>query len=174
VRVWPALQNKSKVVMPLLINLRNLDTENLELKGELSAGDLELEGVDELIKAETPLRYDLEAQKLEKSILVQGDLGLTLRCECVRCLKPFDYQIELTDWACLLSLEGEDQVPVSNDCIDLTPAIREDILLGFPQYPACEPECGGLREVSPSKSKKTSDATGFPSSALSELDKLKL
>src|ERR1700761_3433510 len=115
--------------MPLLINLRHLEDDSLELKGELPVSDLELEGVDELIKAEKPLYYDLEVQKLEKSVLAQGDLSLTLRCECARCLKPFDYQLELEDWACLMSLEGEEAVSVTNDCIDLTPAIREDILL---------------------------------------------
>ncbi len=35
--------------MALLINLRQLERQNLKLKGGLSAVDLELESVDELI-----------------------------------------------------------------------------------------------------------------------------
>jgi uncharacterized protein len=160
--------------MPLLINLRHVEDDGLELKGKLPASELELDGIDELIKAEKPLHYDLEVQKLEKSVLAQGDLSLTLRCECVRCLKPFDYQLLLEDWACLLSLEGDDQVPVTNDCIDLTPAIREDILLGFPQHPLCKPDCGGLAKKVIGKKKKTGDAgqEEIPS-AWNELNKLK-
>jgi uncharacterized metal-binding protein YceD (DUF177 family) len=43
-----------------------------------------------------------------------------------------------------LPLEGEDKVPVDNDCVDLTPFVREDILLEFPQHPLCKPDCGGI------------------------------
>jgi uncharacterized protein len=164
--------------MALLINIRLLGEENLELKGELPVSELDLDNVDELIKLEKPLKYDLEAQKLENSILVQGNLKLTLRCECVRCLKPFDYKLELEDWACLLALEGDEKVSVTNDCIDLTPSIREDILLGFPQHPLCKPECSGLpKKVSGKKKtdKKTGGAgqTEEKTSAWSELNKLK-
>jgi uncharacterized metal-binding protein YceD (DUF177 family) len=164
--------------MALLINLRHLEKDNLELKGELPVSELDLEGVDELIKLEKPLKYDLEAQQLEKSVLVQGNLELTLQCECARCLKPFNYKLKLEDWACLLALEGEEQVSVTNDCIDLTPAIREDILLGFPQHPLCKADCGGLPKKVTGK-KKTEKKTGGAgqteesSSAWSELNKLK-
>jgi len=164
--------------MALLINLRQLEPDNLELKGELPVSELDLEGVDELIKLEKPLKYKLEAQKLENSVLVQGDLKLTLRCECARCLKPFDYKLELVDWACLLALEGEEQVKVTNDCIDLTPSIREDILLGFPQHPLCKLDRGGLPKKVIGKvigTKKTGGPgqTEKKSDAWSELNKLK-
>jgi len=39
-----------------------------------------------------------------------------------------------------LPLEGEEKTPVDNDCVDLTPFAREDMLLEFPQHPVCEPE----------------------------------
>ena len=162
--------------MPLLISLRLLERENLELTGELPVSELDLEGVDELITLKEPLKYDLEAQTLEKSILVQGSLELDLHCECSRCLKPFIYRLELEDWAALLPLEGEEKVVVTNDSIDLTPAIREDILLGFPQHPLCKAECAGLPKKSIGKVKKTGGdgKTKQASSAWAELNKLKL
>ena len=52
-----------------------------------------------------------------------------------------------------LPLEGEEAVSVVNDCVDLTPYVREDILLEFPQHPLCEPECRGLRNASIGKAK---------------------
>jgi uncharacterized metal-binding protein YceD (DUF177 family) len=161
--------------MALLINLRQLDKEDMELEGELPAIQLDLEGVDELIKAKEPLCYELEAQKVEESILVQGNLAITLDCECARCLKPFKYRLELNDWACHLPLEGEEKAVISNDCVDLTPYIREDILLGFPQHPLCEPECGGLPKKAVAKVKKTGGTgqTKEKSSAWAELNKLK-
>jgi uncharacterized protein len=161
--------------MLLRVNLRHLERDNVELEGELPAGELDLDGVDELIKLVDPLKYRLEVQKLEKSILLQGSLELVLKCECVRCLKPFDHHLDLPDWTCLLPLEGEDMVTVTNDSVDLTPYVREDILLGFPRHPLCSADCGGLPKKAVGKVKK-SGGTGKTkeiSSAWAELNKLK-
>ena len=160
--------------MPLLVNLQQLARDPLTFKGELAAAELDLDVHDDLVQAKSPLRYELVVEKLEDAVLAQGRLRLKLDCQCVRCLKPVAIELDLPGWACHLPLEGEDAVGIENDSVDLTPHIREDILLGFPQYPVCQPECGGLKGVSPGKSEKTSDATGLPSAALSELDKLKL
>jgi uncharacterized protein len=162
--------------MSALIHLHQLDTGVVHHKGELTPAELDLEGVDELIRVQGVVYYELTAEKLEKSILVQGSLGLKLRCECARCLKSFLYPLELKDWACHLALEGEDQVPVTNDCVDLTPFLREDILLEFPQHPLCQPECGGLPGKSTGKIEKNG-GSGQTSKVLSdwaELNKLKL
>jgi len=162
------------MTMPLLVNIQQLAREALTLKGELAVEELDLGVNDEMVRASAPLRYDLVVEKLEDAVLAQGRLRLKLDCQCVRCLKPVKIELDLQGWACHLPLEGEDAVKIVADSVDLTPHIREDILLGFPQHPVCKPECGGLKGVSPGKSKKKSDATGLPSSALSELDKLKL
>jgi len=90
----------------LLINLRHLEKKNVLLKGELAAAELDLAGLDELIRVEEPLEYDLEAQLLDGSVLAQGSLALDLQCECARCLKPFTHRLELAGWACHLPLEG--------------------------------------------------------------------
>jgi uncharacterized protein len=161
--------------MPITVNIQHLLQHSLPLKGELPVAELDLGVNDEMVQAKAPLRYDLEAEKLENAILVRGRLRLTLDCQCVRCLKPVKFELDLPDWACHLPLDGEDAVSIVNDSVDLTLPIREDILLGFPQYPVCKPECGGLKGLKRVKSEKTSTAdAGLPSSALAELDKLKL
>ena len=161
--------------MPLSINLRHLEAHNVRLQGELAVAKLDLGAGDELIRAEAPLQYDLEAQQMENSLLIQGRLRLALQCECARCLKPFEYRIELKEWARHLPLEGEDRAPVVNDCVDLTPFLREDILLEFPQHPLCKPDCGGLPKTHRGKAKKVADLKPGPqeSTAWAELDKLK-
>ena len=113
--------------MPLTFNLRHLDRKNLELAGKLSAEELDLDEVDELIKITEPIRYELVAERLSQSVLIRGQLLTTLACQCVRCLRPFTQRVELNDWTCDLPLEGEDKVVVTNDLIDLTPIVREDI-----------------------------------------------
>ena len=162
--------------MPLLVNLRHLEHGPVTLQGELTAEELELLDLDELIRVAGPVHHDLVASKVEESILVQGRLALTLQCECARCLKPFSHRLELADWACLLPLEGEEAVELANDCADLTSFVREDILLELPQRPLCQPGCRGLPIKGPGKTKSTGK-TGPAGGVLPEwaaLNKLKL
>ncbi len=161
--------------MPLLVNLRHLEAHNLRLEGELSVSDLDVDPRDEVIQVVHPLKYHLEVQKLEGSLLVQGRLRLVLECQCVRCLKSFARALDLENWTCHLPLEGEEAARISNDCVDLTPYVREDILLEFPQHPLCDPECRGLPKTYIGKAEKSGN-TGQPgagSSAWNELNKLK-
>ena len=64
--------------MPLLVNLRHLDNRNLTLEGELTPEELEIDDRDEMIRATQPLRYELEIQLLDQSLLVRGRLEMTL------------------------------------------------------------------------------------------------
>ncbi len=162
--------------MPLIVNLRHLEAHEVRLKGELPLEELDIDPMDEVIRLEQPLRYDLEAQKLEGGLLMQGRLRLVLLCQCVRCLKAFEQTLDLKKWACHLPLEGEEAAHVVNDSVDLTPFVREDILLAFPQHPLCEPECGGLPKRHFGGARKTtgSGRGETSASAWAELNKLKL
>jgi uncharacterized protein len=157
--------------MSLPVNLRHLENQELHLKGELPVADLGFGLTDELIRLENPLRYDLTVEQLHDSLLVQGSLKLTLDCECVRCLKPFTYKLALKNWALHLPLAGDDKVSVNNDCVDLTPFVREDMLLEFPQHPLCKPECAGLKRKP--KVHEVGDEKIKPD-AWAQLDKLKI
>ena len=162
--------------MSLKVNLRHLERREQRLEGELPVKELDIDVHDEVIHLHQPLHYELNVEKLADGILVQGKLRLVLDCECVRCLKPCLHVIDLPDWTCHLSLTGEESVPVSNDCVDLTPYVREDILLEFPQHPLCDADCGGLPKPLGSKRKRTNgaaDSNNKGSVAWSELNKLK-
>lgn len=159
--------------MPLLFNLRHLDEKDLHLTGELSPEELDFPTGDDLVKAPAPLAYDLDIQKHEHSVLVQGQLSILLDCACARCLKPFTHRVELPEWSVLLALTGDDAVPVNNDIVDLTPFIREDMLLSFPQHPLCDKECGGMPQMD-EKKKNRSGETPSGSPAWTVLDQLKL
>lgn len=161
--------------MPLLVNLRHLEARNLRLQGELPARQLDFDARDEMIRAEDPLRYDFEVQKVEHGLLAQGRLWLTLHCQCVRCLKPFEYPIALEHWTRHLPLDGEERAPAVGDCVDLTPFVREDILLEFPQHPLCKTDCRGLPGATGGKAQKSGDPgqKKAKASAWAALDKLK-
>jgi uncharacterized metal-binding protein YceD (DUF177 family) len=134
--------------MALLVNLRHLDAHDVRLEGTLPLEELDIDPHDEVIRLDQPLQHDLQVQKLADSLLVQGSLRLVLKCQCVRCLKPFQFVLNQERWALHLPLQGEEAVAVNNDCVDLTPYVREDILLEFPQHPLCDPECRGLPKPS--------------------------
>jgi uncharacterized protein len=155
----------------LLVNLRHLEAHEIRLAGELAAAELDFALCDEMIRAEQPLRYDLAVEKLDDALLVTGSLELILDCQCVRCLKSFKHKLVLEDWACHLPLIGDEKVSVNNDCVDLTPFVREDTLLEFPQHPLCKPDCGGLKK---SQARKIGGKDKSESAAWAELDKLKL
>ena len=149
------------------VNLRHLEEHELHLKGDLPVADLDLGLQDEMMSVGKPMHYDLQVEKVAHGLLVQGKLVLRLDCRCVRCLKSFEKRVELPHWTLHLPLEGEEKAPVDNDCVDLTPYEREDILLEFPQHPVCKPDCVGLKKDRPGKP-STSPAVW------NELDKLKI
>jgi uncharacterized metal-binding protein YceD (DUF177 family) len=163
--------------MPLVVNLRHLVSKDLALKGELPLAELEFDDRDDMIRATGPLRYDIEVQKLDQSLLLRGRVSLMLDCLCVRCLKPFKHELRLDGWLCDVPLADEEAAPVINDSVDLTPYLREDILLTLPQHPLCEPQCKGLSKGTAAGIKPKSKGAGRikdVSSAWAELDKLKL
>jgi len=161
--------------MPLTVNLRHLERGPLRLRGEMPASELDLGGLDEMVRPARPLRFDLELTRQAQGLLVQGRLEMRFECACVRCLKSFELRLELADWSSLLPWEGEDKVLVGNDSVDLTPYVREDIVLALPQHPLCGPECSGLSARPPAGGKPSYGASQTPdgSSAWAELNKLK-
>ena len=163
--------------MPLIVNLRHLENRNLALRGELPLADLEFDARDEMIRLTQPLHYDLEVELLDDAVLVQGLLRLKLDCQCVRCLKDFEFELELDPWTLHLPfepLEGEEAVSFKNDTVDLTPWVREDILLEFPQHPLCKPDCAGLRKAGVGNARKTAGQNESVPVVWAELNKLKL
>lgn len=152
--------------MALKFNIRHLEENDLHLEGELSPEELDLDNKDPLVQARKPLQYDINIQKNGSDILAQGRLELPVQCECARCLKPFETKVLLEDWAALIPLHGEEKAQIENDLVDLTPYVREDILLNFPQHPLCSEECSGLPE-------RSENGQTQSTSAWSELNKLK-
>ena len=161
------------------INLRRLEKKDLVLEGSATKEELDLGDVqDELVVINQPIQFHLTVTRLQDSILVEGRVEILLDCCCARCLEPFSQRVELDPWTALLALEGEESAVIRDDTVDLTPYLREDIVLVLPQHPLCKPECRGL----PVATIKTTDSAGLAcpdenssrSSAWSALDQLKL
>lgn len=162
--------------MPAIFNVRLVEKKNVALRGEIPIEEMDWGAGDECVHAGSPVRYEIEVEQLADAWLARGHLSLSLKCECVRCLKEIEEIVDISDWACHLPMAGEDVPEVENDLIDLTPYIREDILLAIPQHPLCEAGCPGLGPSKAAAGSKGSNAVrdDTDTSAWAALNKLKL
>jgi uncharacterized metal-binding protein YceD (DUF177 family) len=99
----------------------------LEIKEEISAEILGLNAGS--ARAEKPIRVELTVQKDEEKFLVTGWATTSLSMVCGRCAGPLPWPVRAT-------VEHLFEEPHPN-CIDLTPLIREDILLELPLNAVC-------------------------------------
>jgi len=164
--------------MTLSLNVRHIELHPIRLEGVLEAADLGFDRLDDLIHPAGPLRYDFEAERQERGILLQGTIAMDFWCDCARCLGRYELRVRLEPWVCLLPWQGEEAVVLHGDCVDLTPYLRDDMVLALPQRPLCRPECGGLQGREPTSASapaSNSNAPGAwtgPASAWRELDRL--
>lgn len=114
------------------------ETVTLDLT-DLSSEDLTL----------TYLKGILHFTRVTHGILCEGSLETEAQVECTRCLTPFlkPIVIELED---TISLPGADLTPerpvrVTEDYwVDLTPLVREYVLLEVSYNAVCSPDCKGI------------------------------
>jgi uncharacterized protein len=122
------------------IHLQQIPEGGVHLEGQETADILELN--DPTIRPLQKVTYLLSVQVEKNNVLVTGQLSLELELECVRCLRLFHYPLNVPDFVYETVVEGR-------ETIDLTPAIREDILLVLPSHPRCDwdghSRCPGLR-----------------------------
>ncbi|MDZ4789404.1 MAG: DUF177 domain-containing protein [Blastochloris sp.] len=111
----------------LITDLR--DEQGIDLKGTLDPAGYELScGQGDQW---TAIDYLLRADRMGNECLVTGSLTAKLQVACSRCLEPLPYQIQIPDFQHTLEITNEES-------IDLTPLIREDILLNFPIAASCQ------------------------------------
>ncbi len=153
------------------IYVRQIPPDGLHLEGEETDDILQLED-PAAVRALSPLRYALEIGLSEGGLWASGRLEMELELQCVRCLEMFPYPVRVEDFALQIDLAGEEM-------IDLTPLLREDILLALPFYPRCdwsgERICPAALPAQENAGRpEQSDANGHvPSSAWQTLDQLK-
>ena len=113
----------------MIVHLRQIPDESLHLEGEEDCPITEIENED--VVCAGPLRYSLDVGVSEGALWGNGSLAQPVKVRCVACLEQFDHTIEVPDFALHTDLGGP-------ETIDLTPFIREDILLNLPAYPRCD------------------------------------
>ncbi len=121
----------------MIIDLSRLKEGGEHFQGEELPTILELEP-DAMVQPLTPIRYDLLVELTPGELVVRGSLSLRVGTECNRCAKKLEREVRVPHFVCVREFRE------LTEAIDLTPDMREDIILAFPNYPVCSPECRGL------------------------------
>ncbi|HEY8901517.1 MAG TPA: hypothetical protein VIM61_13980 [Chthoniobacterales bacterium] len=112
------------------IHLRQIPQDTtVHLTDELDPAFLELD--PEEATAITPVHCALDVGVSGGGLFATGRITVGIRLTCVKCLNEFDTTFVVPDFAAQVELDGRESV-------DLTPEIREDILLVLPTHPRCD------------------------------------
>ena len=148
------------------IHLKQIPATGLHLEGEEDCPIADLVAQD--VHCAGALRYVLDVGISSDALWANGKLEQPVKLECVSCLQPFVHTIAVDPFAVHTELAGP-------EVIDLTPLIREDLLLNLPAYPHCDRHggqvCGAAR---PATEGEEAEAERKREADWSALDRLNL
>jgi len=133
----------------LRVDLRELAQEGAALtRGELKQDDPALDGIDITLKE--PVAVGGRLQSLgDGRFYWQGTVRTVAQGECRRCLTAVATPVNLEIGALFTqdpeALDDPDSYAVAPDAteIDVTPAVREELILAAPRYVLCRDDCEG-------------------------------
>jgi len=117
------------------INIDQIPPQGLTLEETIPPKDLELE--TELVQSCGPVQVKADVFKITNAVTVDLNLNAPVTFICSRCLNEFEVILNK-------NLKLGYQVDKTQHEIDLTPGIRQDIILEYPIKPLCRPDCKGL------------------------------
>ena len=133
----------------LRVDLRELARGPVETRGELGQADPVLEGLDVALGEPVVVTGRLQATG-EGRFYWHGSVRTVVTGECRRCLTPVTAPVT-ADASALFTqesdaLEDPDAYPLAPEAteIDLTRAIRDEVLLAVPRFLQCREDCRGL------------------------------
>jgi uncharacterized protein len=101
------------------------------------------------VPAGAPVTVDAEVESVVEGLLVSGKVAATAALRCVRCLREVEHELEV-DVRELFALEapGDDEdegyTMPPGDRLPLDTMARDALVLAFPPFPLCRPDCAGL------------------------------
>lgn len=134
----------------LLVDLNRLRREGrTRVEVEIPTDAAIWRGVD--LTPRGPLVVRLEAQQAGPDVVVRGAIRGTFEQSCRRCLAPVGVEID-EELGRLYRVgdergdeESEDVLPLpERGDLDLSEAVREQVLVAVPRYVYCRAECQGL------------------------------
>lgn len=113
--------------------------------------------LDEDLKVVGPFSGHVRMRRINQGLLVDGWVDLTLEFACTRCLKEFQQSmhvafeerfyptVDVLTGVPVHAEDVEDAFPIDDHhLVDLTEAIRQQVLLDVPMVTLCKEDCAGL------------------------------
>ena len=133
----------------LRADLRELARGPVETRADLPTTDGLFAGLDFALAE--PVRVTGRLQPAgEGRFYWHAKLAARVTETCRRCLEPVQVTVEAEVKALFTqdpdALDDPDSYPLPSDAtaIDVTPAVREELILAVPQYVVCRDDCRGL------------------------------
>lgn len=120
----------------MIIDVPKLRPDGEWFEGEESASILDVH--DPAFRAAGPVRYRLFVQAVSGQLVVKGSVSVPVEMQCVRCTEFYSTTIAESSFLRTYEISG------ATETVDVTPDIREDILLQLPHHPVCSVDCKGL------------------------------
>jgi len=119
-----------------------IDVQRVGAEGERFAGEepialLDGEGEPGL-RPGGAIRYRLGAQVVSGRLMVSGALSMDNSFLCSRCVEWFLREIREP------AFSSVHEIVSGQEIVDLTPEMREAMLLSLPAHPLCREDCRGL------------------------------
>jgi uncharacterized protein len=111
------------------VHLKQVPPEGKRLEGEEDPAFLDLPAIGS--KAAGPVRSELDVGLSGGGVFATGRVAVPLEMTCVACLQPFVYEAAADPFAAQVEIEGR-------ELVDLTPSVREELLLALPNHPRCD------------------------------------
>jgi len=121
----------------MIIDVNRVPPEGSDYTGEEPASILDVGSVAE-VQFRGGLCYKLRAIVVSLELMVKGELAIDASFRCSRCGEIFSHRV------CEPAFECVRDILNVNESVDLTPDIRESMVLALPSYPVCSPDCRGL------------------------------
>jgi uncharacterized protein len=144
------------------VHVKQIPPEGLHLEGEEDCPIEELEVED--VRCAGLLSYKIDIGVSDGALWASGSLSQPVELRCVSCLEKFVHRVQVPAFALHTELRGPETV-------DLTPFIREDLLLNLPTHPHCDRDAD---RICTPKQIETGEQDAKRKSDWSALDKLKL
>jgi uncharacterized protein len=87
----------------------------------------------------TPVSYELTVKSAAGSIIVTGQVSGSVSATCGRCLAPLEMEISNSSIE-LYYAKNE----ITDEELDITDDIRDELLIELPMNPLCDEDCKGL------------------------------
>lgn len=120
--------------------------------------DINIQGVEV-----SKVLIDYQIELVQSEVIIRGDYNAFIKTSCVRCLEGVNIEVsgeffgdykgskEYSEYIDSLGKEAQvhdDMVEeIVDGEVDISSLVRDFIILDMPQFPSCEPECDGLKEL---------------------------